>query len=47
VEAALEGDDLVAFRRRVQPRQLDRRLVGLGARIAEERLPPKLRSESI
>ena len=40
VETALEGDDLVAvLGRAVQPDQLDGRLVGLGARVAEERLP--------
>ena len=39
VKAALEGDDLVAPLGRVQPGQLDRRFVGLGARVAEERLP--------
>ena len=39
VEAALERDDLVAaFGGVVQPGELDRRLVGLGAGIAEERL---------
>ena len=38
VEAALERDDLVALLGRVQPGELDRRLVGLGARVAEERL---------
>ncbi len=38
VEAALEGDDLVALLGRVQPGELDGRLVGLGARVAEERL---------
>jgi hypothetical protein len=39
VEGALEHDDLRSFDAalvRVQPRQLDRRLVGLGAGVAEE-----------
>ena len=40
VESALERDDLVAMLgRAVQADQLDRRLVGLGAGVAEERLP--------
>ena len=40
VEPALEGDDLVAaLGRAVQPHQLDGRLVGLGAGVAEKRLP--------
>ena len=37
-ESRRERDDLVAFLRRVQPGQLDGRFVGLGARVAEERL---------
>ena len=39
MKTAAERDDLVALLRRVQPGQLDRRFVGLGPRIAEERLP--------
>ncbi len=38
VEAALEGNDLVTLLGRVQPGELDGRLVGLGAGVAEERL---------
>ena len=41
VEPALERDDLVALLGRVQAGQLDRRLVGFGARVAEERLAVK------
>ena len=39
VKAALEGDDLVALLGRVQADQLDGGFVGLGPRVAEERLP--------
>jgi hypothetical protein len=38
VETAGERDDLVTFGRRMQPCQLDRRLVRFGSRIAEEGL---------
>ena len=41
VKAALEGDDLVALRRRVQAGEFDRGFVRLRARIAEECLPVK------
>lgn len=41
VETALEGDDFVLRTSGVQAHELDRRFVGLGARIAKERLAAK------
>ena len=38
VKAPLEGDDLVLLAVGPEPHELDRRLVGLGARVAEEGL---------
>ena len=41
MEASLEGDDLVAGAIAAKPHEFDRRLVGLGAGVAEEGLAAK------